>query len=260
MGVSLAGAGAVLGYFATVYKRTWRGTVVASFVNPLFFLLAMGVGLGSLVRESGPDPFAGVSYLQFVAPALLATTAMQTASVEAAWPVLGNIKYTRTYFAMLATPIGVAEIVAGHLGWVALRLVQSCTAYFLVMTAFGATHSAWGVLAIPASVATGMAFAAPLFAFSARLDRESSLVALQRFGIVPLFLFSGTFFPITELPLLLQPIAYATPLWHGVDLCRDAALGDLDAASAGVHVAYLTAWFAIGVALACRSLRRRVVV
>ncbi len=252
----------VMEYLAIVYRRTWRASVVSSFVNPLFFLLAMGVGLGSLVdAASAPDAgdLGGVAYLSFLAPALLATTAMQTAAIEASWPVFGNIKFTRTYYAMLATPLGVNDIVLGQLGWTAVRVTQACAAYFVVMTICGATESPWALLAIPAGVLTGLAFACPLAAYSAVITRETSLVAVQRFGLVPLFLFSGTFFPVTELPAWLRPVAYATPLWHGVDLCRDLALGRFDGSAVIGHVLYLGAWIVVGVLLACRTLRRRLV-
>ncbi len=247
-------------YFAVVYKRTWRGSVVTSFVNPIFFLLAMGVGLGSLVDNGGAaGGVDGIAYLSFVAPALVATTAMQTGAVEASWPVLGNIKYTRSYYVMLTTPLDVGSIVAGQLLWTAVRLAQSAAAYFLVMTAFGATESPWGLFAIPSGVLTGLAFAAPLMAYAATLDRESSLVAVQRFGLIPLFLFSGTFFPVTQLPGPLQAVAYVSPLWHGVDLSRRFALGRLGWGAIAGHCLYLTAIAAVGALLARHLLRRRLV-
>ena len=249
---------AVAGYLAVVYKRTWRASVVTSFVNPLFFLLAMGVGLGSLVDHGGHrSGLGGVSYLAFVAPALLATTGMQTGAFESAWPVHGAIKYTRTFHAMLTTPLTVTDLVAGQLAWVGLRLLQTCTAYLLVMTLVGGTHSAWGVLAVGGGVLTGLAFAAPLVGLAAKIERESTLVAIQRFGLVPLFLFSGTFFPVSQLPGPLPAVAYATPLWHGVDLCRRLALGHVDIAPLLGHVAYLAAWIAAGTWFARRALQER---
>jgi lipooligosaccharide transport system permease protein len=248
----------VAAYFGTVFRRTWRGTVVTTFINPIFFLLAMGLGLGSLVDANGSG-IGGVPYLSFVAPALLATTAMQTGAVEASWPVLGNIKYTRSYYVMLATPLDVGAIVLGQLGWAAVRLTQSATAYFLVMTLFGATHSPWGILAVPSGVLTGLAFGAPLMSYTATIDRESSLVAIQRFGLIPLFLFSGTFFPVTQLAWPLRVLAYASPLWHGVELCRRFALGRLAWWVLAGHAVYLVAFAVAGGLLATRNLRRRLV-
>ena len=247
-----------MGYLFVAYKRTWRGTLVTSFVNPLFFLLAMGVGLGSVVDDSATSAL-NVPYLVFLAPALLASTALQTASVESAWPVFGQIKFTRTYHAMVSTPLRTEDVVYGQLGWVALRLLQTCSVYLLVMTTLGGSESWWVLLAVPAGVLTGMAFAAPLCAYSASIERETSLVAIQRFVVIPLFLFSGTFFPVSQLPGPLEVIAWVTPLWHGVELCRGVALQTLGAAAAAGHVAYLAAWVVAGVLVARRTLERKLV-
>jgi lipooligosaccharide transport system permease protein len=245
-------------YFATVYKRTWRGSLITTFVNPIFFLTAMGLGLGSLVNKgSPPSALDGVSYLAFVAPALIATTAMRTGAVEASWPVLGNIKWTRSYYVMLTTPLEIGSIVTGQLLWTAVRLAQSAAAYFLVMSAFGATESAWGLLAVPGGVLTGLAFAGPLMAFAATLEREGSIVAVERFVLIPLFLFSGTFFPVTTLPAGLRAVAYVSPLWHGVDLCRRLTLGTLGWGPIIGHCLYLAAFAVVGAVLARRLLHRR---
>jgi lipooligosaccharide transport system permease protein len=113
------------------------------------------------------------------------------------------------------------------------------------------------VLTLPAALLTGLAFAAPITAVAARLENDAGFAGIQRFGIVPMFLFSGTFFPVSQLPAVFQWIAYATPLWHGVALARGLALGTLDGVAALLHVGYLALWIALGVALAVRSLRKR---
>lgn len=240
-------------YWAYQYRRTWRGTVVSGILTPVLFLSAMGVGLGSLVDDGGR---LGGGYLQFLAPGLLAATAMQTAGFESMYPVLGAIKWIRTYHGMLATPLTVADVLGGHLLWVAFRVGSTSIVYVAVMALFGAAGSPWVLLAIPAATLCGMAFAAPIFAFSASRD-DDAFAALNRFVLVPMFLFSGTFFPVSQLPGALQPVAYVTPLWHGVDLCRSLALGSSTWGDAAVHVAYLGAWLVVGIVVARIVFTRR---
>src|SRR5918992_4862611 len=234
-----------LEFFFAQYRRIWRGTVISSVVNPIVFLLAFGWGLGQIANDALALP-AGVSYLEFVAPGLLAATAMQMASFEASWPVLSAIKWSRQYHAMLATPLRVVDVVLGHQGFIAMRMLSTATIYLLAITAFGAVESPLAILAIPVAVLVGLAFAAPIAAWGAYTETDASFVAIFRFLIVPMFLFSGTFFPVSELPTVLQGIAYVTPLWHGVDLCRQLTLGEVAGSSALAHVGALMAWIAIG--------------
>ena len=248
-----------LEFFFTQYKRVWRGTAVTSVVTPVVYLLALGVGLGVFVDRSTDLP-DGISYLEFVAPGLLAATAMQLATFESTWPVLSAIKWDRQYHAMLATPLRVRDIVVGHQSFVAARLLMTATVYLVVITAFGAVESPLGILAIPVAVLVGLAFSAPIAAWAARSETEVSFVAIFRFVILPMFLFSGTFFPIAELPAPLEAIAYLTPLWHGVTLCRDLTLGDVALWSGLLHLGYLLAWVAAGLAAALFTYRRRLVV
>src|SRR5262249_16017630 len=146
-------------FWVTAYRRTWRGTVVTSVVNPVFYLSALGVGLGTLVNRASVTP-GGVRYLAFVAPGVLAATALQVGSGEATWPVVGAIKGTRRYFAMLGTPLGVRDIVLGHQLWMATRVVSSSAVYLVVISAFGGIESPLAVLALPACLLIGMAFSA----------------------------------------------------------------------------------------------------
>ena len=245
---------------ARVYRRTWRGSVISCFLNPALYLLAMGVGLGKLVDQGSGSSDLALPYLTFLAPGLLAATAMQTAAGDASFPVMAGIKWRKTYHATLATPIGVRELVLGHLGWVTIRVAFVSVVYAAIMTAFGATSLLQAALAVPPSVLLGLAFAAPITAYTAHLKNETGLSNMFRFGIVPLFLFSGTFFPITQLPGWLQPLAYATPLFHGVSLCRGLALGIGFEAPWVTSLAYLAAWAGAGTWLAVRLMRRRLVV
>jgi len=246
-----------LEYWAYQYRRTWRGSVISTVLSPVLFLSAMGVGLGTLVDSSRAGGVGGVDYLAFLAPGLLAASAMQTAVSESSYPVLASIKWIRIYHAMLATPLGVLDVMVGHLAWIAVRVFVSSSVYLAVMTLFGATHSPLALLALPAAVLTGMAFSAPVVAFAASVDNDSGFAALNRFAVIPMFLFSGVFFPISQLPPVLERVAYLTPLWHGVDLCRGLTLGTATPGRAVLHVAYLGVWVVAGVLAAAAAYRRR---
>jgi lipooligosaccharide transport system permease protein len=238
------------------YKRVWRGTIGTSLVNPLLYLAAMGVGLGTIVDKSANAP-AGVPYLDFIAPGLLAAAAMQTAATESSWPVMGAIKWTRTYYAMTATPLTERDVLIGHQLFVVTRVLTASAAYLIVVTAFGAVDSWLGLLAIPVAVLIGTAFSMPMAAYSATSESDSSFPPIFRFVIVPMFLFSGTFFPVSQMPLALELVAYVTPIWHGVELCRGLMLGTIELLPAVGHVAYLLAWTIGGLVLARRAYRRR---
>ncbi|SNS93419.1 lipooligosaccharide transport system permease protein [Geodermatophilus pulveris] len=252
------GALAVAEQRLTAYRHFWRSSLVSSVLEPALFLAAMGLTLGVLVdRGTGlPD---GVAYLSFLAPGLLAAAAMQLGSFESTYPVLGAIKWQKTYEAVLATPAGVRDLLVGHLLYVAFRVGTSAALFLGVLVLFGAADSLLVLLALPAALLTGMAFAAPVTAFSATLENDPGFAALQRFGILPMFLFSGTFFPVAQLPAFFEAVAYATPLWHGVSLARGLALGTIEAGPALLHVGYLLLWSVVGAALAVRTFTRRLV-
>jgi len=257
--MTIAGSLRVVEAGARVYRRTWRGSVISTFLNPVLYLLAMGVGLGELVDEGSGGATLDLPYLTFLAPGLMAAAAMQTAAGDASYPVMAGIKWRKTYEATLSTPVGVPELLLGHLGWVTIRITFVATVFALIMTVFGATTLVEGLAAVPPAVLTGLAFAAAITAYTGRLKNETGLASLFRFGIVPLFLFSGTFFPIEQLPDFLEPLAYATPLWHGVELCRGLALGLDFAVNPLISVAYLLAWVIGGAFLSIRILRRRLI-
>lgn len=245
-------------YWLSAYRRTWRGTAATSLLAPVLYLGALGFGLGSLVDASagGVD---GVPYFQFVAPGLLAATAMQIASFESTYPVMGAIKWHKQYIAQLATPLAIRDVLLGHLLFMATRIGTTCAVYVAVILLFGGGPAPTAVLALPAALLVGMAFAVPITAFAARQHNDAGFAGLFRFGIVPLFLFSGTFFPVSQLPAFLQPIAYVTPLWHGVELCRDLMLGTGAVGSYLLHVLYLAAWVIGGGVLALLAFRSRLI-
>ena len=240
------------------YRRVWRGTLVTSIITPTLYLAALGVGLGTLVNRASNAPGGG-SYLHFVAPGLLASAAMQIAAQDASWPVQAAIRWTRTYFAQLATPLSVRDILLGHQLFIATRVALSTVAYLIVIAAFGGVDSAYGALVPLAALLVGFAFSLPVAAYAANVPNDGALVPLFRFVIFPMFLFSGTFFPVTRLPLPLEWIAYATPLWHGVELCRDLARGDVHALADFGHAAYLALWTLAGLTFALRTYKRRLI-
>ncbi len=249
-----------LRFWLTDYRRTWRGSIYSSVLNPLLFLGAIGLGLGSLVDKHGTSHLGGVSYLVFLAPGLLAATAMQTGVGEATYPVYGSVKWNKTYQAAVASPLRPADIFHGHVLFVTLRLAMNCSLFIAVAAALGAVESPWVLAALPVAVLTGLAFAVPIEAWAVTRTKDSSFAMIFRFGMIPLFLFSGTFFPITQLPGWLRPVAYLTPLWHGVSLCRALSLGKPDLAHALIDVAYLTTLTAAGVLAGHRTYRRRLYV
>jgi lipooligosaccharide transport system permease protein len=244
-------------YWLTSYKRTWRGTAVSSVVTPVLFLAAMGLGLGTYVH-GGTGQVDGVRYAVFLAPGLLAAWAMQTAMGETTWPVMGAIKWHRTYYGMLATPLTSDDVMLGHQLFVALRVVMVSVAFAVVMAVMGLVHSAAGlVLAVLAGVLTGVACAARIAAFSATRENDRAFSLLYRFVMIPMFLFSGTFFPVAQLPGSVRWLAYLTPLWHGVDLTRGLALGTATAWMSLLHVGVLLALLAGGLLVGSHTYRRR---
>jgi lipooligosaccharide transport system permease protein len=185
---------------------------------------------------------------------------MKIAANDTMWPVMGAIKWMRTYLAMLAAPLSVYDVMLGHLAWVATRLSIVVTIYLGIMAAFDTVRSPWALLALPAAVLTGMAFGVPMAAFSAAQEKDTAFTTIYRLGVIPLFLFSGTFFPISQLPRLLQYLAYVTPLFHGVALCRDLTLGQVHLWVDLGHAAYLCLLVAVGYAFCRRTFASRLVV
>ena len=247
-------------YWAVLYLRTWKSSVVSSFVVPLLYILAMGVLLGGFI-EGDPAKLEGAtSYLAFVAPGMLAAQSMTTVFGEVTYPVMGMIKWQRIYFGMIASPLTVGEVVLAHLGFVAFRVATVSAVFLVVMAPFGVFGSWWGVLvAFLVQLLLGLAFATPVYAFSAGLRDESAFSLVFRLGMIPLFLFSGAFFPISNLGAPLEALARVTPLWHGVDLTRMLVLGNVDVSMALIHVAYLVVLSAVGWVLAVRLLERRLI-
>lgn len=243
----------------SVYRHIWKGTMLFTFLQPMMFLSAMGLGLGHLVNQRSPRAFEGVSYLTFVATGLLAASCMQVATFESSFPILGKIAWQRNYEAMLATPLGITELLLGELGWIAIRLSMVSGAFMLVMLAFHIYSSPMALLGMPAAVLTGLAFAAAIIAYAATQKASNSFAGMFRFVVTPLFLFSGTFFPISRLPVFFQKLALITPLYHGVTLVRGLVLQKISAVSVAGHLAYLVIFTLIALRLAHFTLSRRLI-
>jgi lipooligosaccharide transport system permease protein len=240
---------------ARVFRRLWRGSVFSSLVAPLLFLGAMGVGLGGLVDERNAD-VAGVSYLEFVAPGLLVASAMQATAGGSLWPVLGGFKWLRTYHGVVATPVPPGALYGGLIVWLSVRTAISATAFLVVATLLGAIPSAWGVLALPVAMLCAAAFAAPLAAFTATQDTDVAFPLVIRMLVMPLFLFSGTFFPVEQLPDGLRPVIVLSPLYHASELSRAATTGHLGWGSLA-HVVVLAGCIAAGAWWGRRTFQRR---
>lgn len=243
------------------YRRTWRGTVISSFVNPVFFLAAMGAGLGSIV-DDGSGRGLPIPFLTFVASGLLAANAMQNGASDGSFPVMAGIRWRKNFHATVTTPLDPADIVLGRLIWGTGRLLFVLLVFVGIAVVFGALDLGPALAAIPAALLTGLAFTTAITAWTLTRENDQSLSTLFRFFIVPLFLFSGTFFPISQLPDWLEPVAYLTPLFHGVELVRKIALPGIDAIVTTlpmwVHLAYLMVMAAIGLALSIRYLDARI--
>lgn len=245
-------------YWLTVYKRTWRGGVVNSFATPLFYVVAMGVLLGGFI-QGDPDQLEGAtSYLAFVVPGLVAAHAMTLAVSETTYPVMGAIKWHKTFYAQLATPLAVRDLVNAFLCFVMFRVASACAVFMLVLAPFGVFETWWGaILAWLSQVLVGMTFATLVFGYSARLTSEEGFGLLFRLGVLPLTLFSGAFFPIANLGPVLEWVARLTPLWHGVSLSRMFCLDTIDWTLVAVHVVVLLGLSVLGWRWAVTGLDKR---
>ncbi|MFF9563475.1 ABC transporter permease [Leifsonia sp. NPDC014704] len=227
--------------------RSYLQTVlVTGFGNPLLYLLAMGLGLGSLVSANmGPNAVDGVSYLAFVAPALLCTAAVTVASEEFTYPIMLGFKWNPTFYGINASPISPGQIIDGAVIAVVARILGTSAIYFAFMVLFGAVPSPWGWVSILVGTLGGLAFGAPIMAYVATLEQDTGQIAmLMRFVLLPMSLFSGTFFPLSSMPPFLQWIGWISPLWHSTELSRVFTYGMSEPLWLSVvHVVYLAALF-----------------
>jgi len=235
-----------------VYRRSWI-FLISGFFEPLFYLLSIGIGLSHLVGPISVDGHE-VPYTAFVAPGLLASSAMNGAMIDSTFLVFMKLKISKTYDAMLSTPLGVGDVALGELGWCVLRGTMYSAAFLLIMTLLGYVVSAWAILCWPAAVLVSLAFASAGMAGTTfmRTWQDFDMVSLT---FIPLFLFSATFYPITVYPGWLQAIVRCTPLYQGVVLVRAADLG-IFAWTLLLHIAYLVAMAVVGIVITRRRLGR----
>jgi lipooligosaccharide transport system permease protein len=240
-----------------VYKRTWM-VIFSGFFEPLFYLLGIGYGLGTLVGGIQLSDGRTISYAAFVAPALLATASMNGAIAESIFNVFFKLNFSKTYDAILATPLGIREIAVGEMLWSLFRGSLYVLAFVLVMIGMGLVISPLLFLVIPASILVGAAFSAACLAASAYLRTVQDFDLPMGLVVMPMFLFSGTFFPISVYPQAIQLAMELTPLFHAVGLLRGLATGLL-----GWHelwdLAYLVAFGSIAMWIALNRLEQRLI-
>lgn len=245
-------------YFRTLFRRTWRGSVVSFTLLPVFFLLSMGLGLGSYVDSAGAEGLGGSSYLAFIAPGMLATNAMTMAVGESTYPVWVSFKWEPVFIARIATPMRIVDLLNGLASYLAVRLVLVCTLMVAVLVAFGTVASPLGAVgAVFCGTLLGLAHGLPVLALAASVDGDTAFSLLFRLGVIPMTLFSGAFFPVSQMPGGVQWLAWLTPVWHGVELVRGCTTADLSVLPAAGHVAYLALWMVAGWLLARRAFQRR---
>jgi lipooligosaccharide transport system permease protein len=234
-----------------VYKRIWL-VIFSGFFEPVFYLFSIGVGIGKLVGDVPGPGGQAVEYAAFVAPALLGASAMNGAIYESTFNIFFKLRYGKVYDAILSTPMQPRHIAIGEIAWSLGRGLLYAVAFLVVITAFGYVESAWAVMAIPAAVLIGFAFAA------VGMTATTFMKSWQDFDLInmvtlPLFLFSGTFYPLSVYPEAFQVITRFSPLYHGVELIRALTLGSFDWSIAG-HIAFLVVMGMIGVAITARRL------
>ena len=236
---------------ALVSSRGWV-VFVSGFFEPVFYLLAMGQGLGSLVGAlPGPDG-APLSYAAFIAPGLLAASAMNGAVFDSTFNVFFKLKYAKLYDAMLATPLGPVDVALGEIGWALVRGGLYSSGFLAVMGGFGLLASPWALLALPAALLVAFAFAAVGMAATSfmRSWQDFDLVTL---AVLPMFLFSTTFYPLSVYPPVLQTVVQCLPLYHAVELMRGLTTGAVHVGMLG-NLAYFLVMIAVGVVVAARRL------
>lgn len=241
--------------------RSYTQTVVVTAIgNPLIYLYAMGVGLATLVDANlGEGAVNGVSYLTFVAPALLASAAIAVSSEEFTYPILLGFKWNPVFYGMNASPIQPGQIINGIVISVTARMLVTCGLYYGFMLLFGAVPSPIGFLAVFAALLTGLGFGAMLMAYTSTITEDTGQIAMvMRFLVLPMTLFSGTFFPLSVLPPYLQWIGWISPLWHGTELSRVFAYGASEPIWLSIlHALYLAGLLALGWTWARRVTSRR---
>ncbi len=243
----------------TMLKWIWL-IIGISIANPVLYLVSIGLGVGSYIdKNTGGMGVDGVSYITFLAPALLATAAIQGAIDESVFPTLEGFKWNKIFFSMNSTPLSGNHIAMGVFFNSLIRVIFTAVMYWVVMLAFGVLESPRSWLAIFTAVMAGAAFGAMMQALAGLLENENIFfTVLNRFVIMPLFLFSGTFYPLTNMPIYLQWIGWISPLWHATELGRWLTYGhEISTQMLYVHFVFLNSLLLIGVIASRRIFTRR---
>ncbi len=236
---------------ALVFSKLWKGALLPQFVDPLFYLLALGFGLGTYVARIN-----GVPYEDFIAPGLIASAAMWSSAFETTYNVYFRMNESRLYDAVLATPVEVQDLVAGDLAWSASRATVYGTSFLLIVTLFGLVSSPWAIL-IPAFVLLGgLCFSVIGYTFTSLIPKIDLYSYFFTLGVTPMFLFSGIFFPFERLPAWVEVVAWLTPLYHLVEITRGLATGP-DAVSILINTLWLVVVSAGLFYVPVRALRNR---
>jgi len=231
-----------------LYRRIWRENVIGAFVQPFLYLVGVGVGVGSLIDDGGDRAaiLGETSYFAFYATALLATTAMFNTSQEALWPTMDGFRWSNAFRGMIGTPLEPRDLATAFLLTFGGRALVTSGGVACVLALFPSTRSLGLFGAVPAAVLCGLAFAMPIAAWTGSRDVDNTFPAILRFVVMPMFLFGGAFYPVEQLPRALEVIAWFTPLWHAIELCRELVLGGVDTGSAVGHVSVLVSYIAAG--------------
>lgn len=250
-------------FYAEQVLRVMRNygwsVILYSVGQPVAYLFAMGVGLASLVDANSEAAFGGVSYLEFVAPALLVSAAVMTASGEFSYPIMDGFKWRRVFYGPHASPLIPQQIASGHIMASSLRFLLQSVVYFVVVALFGASPSPWGWVSALVATVAALSFGLPLMAYAASITQDKGQFALvQRFIVMPLFLFSGTFFPLDSLPIAVRWIGWISPVWHGTELGRVFTYGmDQDPLLTITHIVFLLVTAVVGWVLVRRQFVKR---
>jgi lipooligosaccharide transport system permease protein len=239
----------------------WKTIITAVDVgNPLFYLIAVGIGIGVLVEQgSGTSGTNGIKYIAFIAPALLANTAITAIMDETVFPTIEGFKWRKLFFAQNATPITGRQIALGVYLAALCRAVFSVIVYYILLLVFNVVDFGVSALLIPVAIFGGGSFGALMLFAAAKIEKEDQFFnILGRLVLMPMFLFSGTFFPLSSMPIYLQPIGWVSPLWHATELGREAAYDyGISNLMVIVHITVLALLLVVGLALATRQFEKR---
>ncbi len=238
-----------------VWRRTWRGSVFTAFVQPLLFLGAMGLGLGGLVDERTTG-VGGLRYVEFVAPGLLVASAMLSVAGDALWGVMAGVKWMGQFRSMVHTAVAPGDVFAGRAMAAGVRAGVAAAAFLFVAALLGGVTSWWAPLAVPIAVLLAVMTSAVLSSYSVGREGDQTFSLIMRLGIIPLFLFSGTFFPVSQLPDGIEPLAWLSPLWHAAEAARMATAGGIEPVIL-VHIGVLVAITAAVTPIGIRAFEKR---